>query len=95
MVIPNYISAKRVLEKAEASYGNVFEEGQANFLTVARLTEQKAIDRLIKAHSELIDDGYYHKFFVIGDGPEREHLKELIKVYKVEDSFMLYRARSV
>lgn len=89
MIIPNYLSSKRVLEKAEANYRNVFENGQANFLTVARLTEQKAIDRLIKVHSELIDDGCYHRFFVIGDGPERENLKELIKKYNVENTFML------
>lgn len=89
MVIPNYISSKRVIEKSEDQFGNVFEENQINFLTVARLTEQKAIDRLIKVHSRLIDDGYNHNFYVIGDGPEREKLKQLIKDYNVQDSFIL------
>ena len=89
MVIPNYISSKRVIEKSEDQFGNVFEENQINFLTVARLTEQKAIDRLIKIHSRLIDDGYNHKFYVIGDGPEKEKLKQLIKDYNVQDSFIL------
>ena len=89
MVIPNYISSKRVIEKSEDQFGNIFEENEINFLTVARLTEQKAIDRLIKVHSRLIDDGYNHKFYVIGDGPEREKLKQLIKDYNVQDSFIL------
>lgn len=89
IVIPNYISSKRVLEKSEEQFGNVFEKGQVNFLTVARLTEQKGIDRLIKIHSELIEKGYMHNFFVIGDGPEREYLKQLIKSYNVEETFKL------
>ncbi len=89
MVIPNYISSKRVLEKSEAGFGNIFKDGEVNFLTVARLTKQKAIDRLIKVHSELIDDGYNHKFYCIGDGPERVNLKDMINKYNVQDTFIL------
>ena len=89
VVIYNYISSKRILEKANLRYGNIFKEGKINFLTVARLTKQKAIDRLIKVHSKLIDDGVEHNFFIIGDGPEKENLLELIKVYNVQDSFKL------
>ena len=89
LVISNYISSKRVLEKSEENFGNVFSKDEVNFLTVARLTEQKAIDRLIKAHSKLISDGYKHKFFVIGDGPEREKLKNMITQLNVNESFIL------
>lgn len=89
IVIPNYISIKRVLEKSEDAFGNVFESNEINFLSVARLAEQKAIDRLIKVHSRLIEDGYNHKFYVIGDGPEREKLKSLIENYNVQKSFIL------
>lgn len=89
LVINNYISEKRVLEKSEDKIYNIFEEGQTNFLTVARLVKQKAIDRLIKVHSKLIDEGYNHKFYVIGDGPERENLMDLIKKYNVENTFKL------
>lgn len=88
-VILNYISVKRVLENAEASFGNVFKNDEVNFLTVARLTEQKAIDRLIKVHSKLIENGYKHRFFCIGDGPERSNLEDLIKVYNVQNTFIL------
>lgn len=89
MVIPNYIDSKRVLAKANTKFDNTFEEGQVNFLTVARLTNQKALDRLIKVHSRLIEEGIKHKFYVIGDGPERKKLKELIRLYSVEKSFIL------
>ena len=89
MVIPNYIDSKRVLEKANTEFDNIFEAGQVNFLTVARLTNQKALDRLIKVHSRLMEEGIKHKFYVIGDGPERKKMKELIGLYSVEKSFIL------
>lgn len=88
-VITNYISSKRVLEKSNESNINIFEDDKINFLTVARLTEQKAIDRLIKVHSSLIEDGYMHKFYVIGDGPQLKYLKQLIESYNVKDTFIL------
>ena len=88
-VIPNYISTKRVMEKSEEPFENIFEKNEINFLTVARLAEQKAIDRLIKVHSKLIEDGYKHRFYVVGDGPEREKLKDLIKELHVQNTFIL------
>jgi glycosyltransferase involved in cell wall biosynthesis len=89
IVIPNYISIKRVLKKSEEAFENVFESNEINFLSVARLAEQKAIDRLIKVHSRLIGDGYNHKFYVIGEGSEREKIESLIEVYNVKKSFIL------
>lgn len=88
-VITNYISSQRVMDKANEHFGNIYKEDEINFLTVARLTKQKAIDRLVRVHSRLIEDGYNHNFYVIGDGPEREYVKQLIESYKVQDTFKL------
>lgn len=89
IVIQNYISAKRVIDRSNMQFENVFEEGQANFLTVARLAEQKALDRLIKVHSKLIKDGFNHNFYIVGDGPDADKLKKLIKEYNVQKTFKL------
>ncbi|MCR5145937.1 MAG: glycosyltransferase [Clostridia bacterium] len=89
IVISNYVSTSRILKDSEVQVDNVFDDREINFLTVARLTEQKAIDRLVKVHSKLILDGFKHKFYVIGDGPERENIKNLIKTCNVSDSFIL------
>lgn len=88
-VIFNYISEKRVLKKSEENFENFFDPGVINFLIVARLTKQKGIDRLIKVHSKLIEENHLHKFYVIGDGPEKDKLLNLIKTYNVEDTFKL------
>ena len=88
-VIYNYINPKLVEEGAK----EVIEENLPNniptFLTVARLTKQKAIDRIIRAHKKLISKGFKHEFYVIGDGPERENLEKQILDLKVEKTFHL------
>lgn len=91
-VIYNYIDGKKVLEKAEKKIEDSLQE--PNFLEVARLTEQKAIDRLIKVHAKLVNEKtVYHHIYVIGDGPEKEKLQQLIKDKKVEETFHLLGKR--
>ena len=87
-VIYNYINSDLVIRKSKGYiyFGNVVGK---KFVTVCRLVEQKAIDRLIKVHSRLIKNGYLHNFYIIGDGPEKENLKELIKKEQVNDTFKL------
>lgn len=89
-VIYNYINPNKILEKAEEKVENTFNSDFINFVSVARLVPQKALDRLIKVHSKLIKNlGHKHNFWIIGEGPEREKLEKMIKEYKVEDSFFL------
>ncbi len=88
-VIYNYINPNKVLKEAEEELEDIFDNQVINFLTVARLVEQKAIDRVIKVHKRLIDEGYKHKFYVIGDGPEKENLEKMIKENNVRETFIL------
>ena len=60
-----------------------------DFLSVCRLTNQKGIDRFIKVHKKLIDCGFNHNVYIIGDGPEKENLNKLIRELGVENTFIL------
>ncbi len=53
-----------------------------HFLTVARLSPEKGIDKILKALSLVTFDFTYT---IIGDGSERENLQKLVKQYKVEN----------
>ena len=68
---------------------NKSEKSCALILTVVRLTKQKGIDRLIKVHKRLIDEGIDNNIFVIGDGEEKESLNKLINDLKVSNTFFL------
>lgn len=88
-VIYNYINRQNVLEKAREEVENHFNQEVPNLVTVARLVEQKAIDRLIRVHYRLRQKGIYHHVYVIGDGPLKEQLEEQIRKANVEDTFHL------
>lgn len=88
-VIYNYINADEVIKKSKEKQKEKFNVKLTNFVTVTRLVSQKGIDRLIKVHKKLIDNGFIHNFYVIGDGPEIENLKELVKKAEVENTFKL------
>ena len=77
-VIYNYINPKNVEEGAKEVIKEKLPNNIPTFLTVARLTKQKAIDRIIRVHKKLISKGFKHEFYVIGDGPEREKLEKQI-----------------
>lgn len=88
-VIYNYIDTQKVIQKANENIDMEFNQEEVNIVTVARLVKQKAIDRLIDVHSKLIQEGIKHTIYVIGDGPERSKLEEMIKEREVESSFIL------
>ncbi len=88
-VIYNYIDSEKVIEKAEEKTEIIFDKRKLNFVTVARLVPQKAIDRLIRVHSKLIENNLEHNFYVIGDGPEKENLENMIKEHDVSNTFHL------
>ena len=89
-VIYNYIDSAEVQRKSEKGQAKELEKEKINFVEVARLVPQKAIDRIIKVHSRLIKKcGKKQNFYIIGDGPEKEKLQKLIKEYNVEDTFFL------
>lgn len=88
-VIYNYINAENIIEKSKEKIDIQFNKHEMNFITIARLVPQKAIDRIIKIHSRLIKEGKKHNFYVIGDGQEKEKLEQKIKEQKVEKTFRL------
>ena len=88
-IIYNYIDKEEVIKKAEENIDTGFNENTLNFVTVARLVPQKAIDRLIKVHAKLVYSNCKHNFYVIGDGPEKHNLERLIEENNVKETFHL------
>lgn len=89
----NYINKDLVIEKSNENIDVGFNKKDLNFVSVCRLVEQKAIERLIDIHKKLIIDKYQHKFYIIGDGPLKIKLEEKIKKECIEDTFRLLGAK--
>ena len=92
-IIYNYIDSQNVKEKSLEVIDLKFDENAINIVSVARLVEQKGIDRWIRVHSKIRKEGINQKVYIIGDGPLKEALQKQIKNEGVEDSFILVGQR--
>lgn len=81
-VLYNLIDEENIKEK---SYEEVPENKVFTFVNVGKMRPQKRQDRLVEIAKKLKDENYNFKIQIIGNGPEEEKIKELVKEYKVDD----------
>lgn len=67
-----------------------YEKGYLNILTAARLSEEKGIMRAINVMSRLIQEGYSVKWHIIGGGPQRDEILNLIDKKHLSQTVFLY-----
>lgn len=56
---------------------------------VGRLVKEKGYDRLIRIHKRLIESGVKHELVIVGDGPEKERLDNLVAEINANDTVVL------
>lgn len=66
--------------------------GEIILLTAARLAPVKAYDLAVPALARVRALGYQVKWYVLGDGPEKERIRRLIHKHQLEDAFILLGA---
>ena len=88
-VIHNYLNKNNILKKSKEFNPNFPNDNILNFVTVCRLVEPKAIHRLAKIHKKLLENGYNHRFYVVGDGPLKKELENFINYLNVSNTFIL------
>ena len=81
-VLYNLINEEKIARLAEETV-----EGNDcfTFVNVGRMRPQKRQDRLISIARRLKDKGFRFKIQILGDGPEEDNIKALIKENGVED----------
>lgn len=91
-VFHNLINPERIWKASREGVG--FSDHYEGFkiLTVGRLYEQKALDLSIRAMKILRDQGIECRWYVLGDGEERENLTRLIFQLGLEKDFILMGA---
>lgn len=92
-VFHNLLDPDEIHRKAKEGSGFLDRFDGIRLLTVGRLHYQKGYDIAIQALAKLREDGYKVRWYVIGEGLEKNNLERLIKKYKVEDSFILLGAK--
>ena len=91
-VFHNIIDNSRIKRMAEEVGGFTDQYEGIRILTVGRLTYQKAYDIAIDAMKLVKQAGCPARWYVLGEGSEREKLEEKIKELGLEEDFLLLGA---
>ncbi len=71
----NTVPDESIRKDAEA-FVPFYPQNTHNLVCAGRLAAEKGVDRLLAAHEKLLQVGIEQKLWIVGDGPERESLKE-------------------
>ena len=95
IAIPNYIDAEAIHAKAShKTDAPVFEEAGIHLVSCGRLAHQKGFDIAVKACARLISDGYSNlHWYILGTGPEKTALEQLIAEHGIAQNFHLLGAK--
>ena len=90
-VIRNIVSPRTVRRMAGAETGDLYgrREGETIIVSVGRLHPQKGFDLAIDACALLVGQGRRVRWFVLGEGDERERLEQRIRERGLEEHFVL------
>lgn len=56
------------------------------FVSVGTVFPQKGFDRLLEIHKKLLEEGFFHRILIIGDGYDFENIKQLRSKLRVEET---------
>ncbi|PGL70329.1 glycosyltransferase [Bacillus sp. AFS055030] len=91
IVIENITSPDFIRKMAEVDLDNpMISDNRFKVVTVARLSHAKGIDNAVRALNLLKNKGYKDvAWYVVGYGGDEAMVKDLIREFKLEDSFIL------
>jgi glycosyltransferase involved in cell wall biosynthesis len=85
-VLYNVIDDAAIREKALLPLPGGIKKRRFTVLSVGRFTAQKNYLRLLQAHKRLLDDGFRHDLWILGDGPDHPMLERYVQENDLQDS---------
>lgn len=79
VTVYNTVDDSDIRNKAKA-HDRICEGKRPALVSVGRLSAEKGADRLLSVHARLIDEGYEHFLWIVGDGSEREKLEQYVQM---------------
>ncbi len=65
-----------------------FDKNIINIISVAKIIKPKGYERLARIHKKLVDDGFAHKFYILGLGDQKENIEKYLKENGLLESFV-------
>jgi glycosyltransferase involved in cell wall biosynthesis len=95
ITIPNIINVKEIQHKAnEGLIYDINNKEHIILLSVGRFSPEKGMINCVHVCKTLIDHGYNVKWYLIGEGTQRNEIERYIKEYKLEHNIFLLGAVS-
>ncbi len=96
-VIYNPIDVKEIIEKSSQKIQDSISSNKIDhiksFISIGRIKPGKGYQILLEVHKKLIENRFYHKIYIIGEGDLRTELENKISEYKIEQTFIFLGAR--
>lgn len=91
--IPNIINIEEILYKAkEPNSVELKSQEKINLVSVGRLSPEKGMVNCVYACKQLIDKGYNVRWYLIGEGEQRQEIEKCIKDEQLENHIILLGA---
>lgn len=87
--IYNPIDVNEILELSKQPCELKKNSDVKTFVSIGTVFPQKGFDRLLRVHRRLLDEGYQHNVWIVGDGYDFPNIKKLFQVLKVEETAKL------
>lgn len=88
-IMRNVVSVSMINKMATINESIYEKDNEQILISIGRLDKQKGFDIAIETCKKLIDKGHNIKWYVIGEGRERNTLEKLIAKNNLEDKFIL------
>ncbi len=88
-VVNNFIDELEIIKKKTEIIFDIKEEKIAKFITCSRIIKRKRIEFLIKGFEKIRDAGLNFRFYILGDGEEKDHIKSLINYKNLKENIIL------
>lgn len=92
--IPNAPNRELILKKSEEKTDIEFDGRYFNIVSVGRLNEVKQFHLIPEVTRKLLDSGLSVKWYIVGDGHDKNRIAEEIKKYNVEENVLLIGSRA-
>lgn len=89
-VLYNTVDDAEIRGKAEALLPEFPEKRKLTAVTLGRLAHEKAYDRLLRVHRQLISEGLDYQLWILGEGEDRTALEAYIAENGLADSVKLF-----
>ncbi|MDO4413617.1 MAG: glycosyltransferase [Erysipelotrichaceae bacterium] len=94
LVLHNVIDTEEIINKSKVNLNLDLKKKNLTFVAVGRQSYEKNYMMLLRVHKQLLDEGYKHSLWLIGEGSETVNLKKYVNDERLNDSVSFFGFQS-